>query len=720
MFKFSSAIILGLAVVSVATAQRQNPFAPPRASLHYALDRTCDLQNIDITMDVDYPNRLITGKTINTLSPLRNGISEIKLMAGKSLTITSVTVDGKDAKYRRGENTDLFIVVPTTTKGKAIKITITYNAKNSKARPFGGGGGGFHWIEPRPGVADREGFWTQGEAETNCEWAPTWDYPNDLATSETHCTVQSDWQMVGNGTLTGTSLSADKKKKTFNWKMTQPHATYLLTMVGGPFDIKRDNWEGVDLWYVVPKGEGYMIDDSFGKTKDMLTFFSKKLGVKYPWPKYAQNAMYDFGGGMENVSATTLGEPSLTEKRDGYFRMDSLNSHELAHQWFGDLVTCKDWSDTWLNESFATVMQYLYFEHSRGSVAYDWEVEDGMRAYFGESRQYKRPISSKMYINGDAMFDSHTYPKGGTVLHSLRRMLGDDSFFAGLNRYLTTWRHTPVESAQLRRAFTEECGINVEPFWAQWIEKPGHPVLDYSWIYENGSVKLKIKQTQDTSDGTPVYDIMAKADLIDNAGKHTIVPIHLSKVEETFDIPSNLKPGAVIFDPTHDFLREIPKLNWADDELRYILQYGKNAVDRNEAMLRLMKLGGAANVRMVVEAVAADKGESVTFRNINTLVNLADANLRPFWTLMLDHASFERRAVAVSALAKLPADAGTTAKLRSLINDQAPIAVVVNSINALAAWDKAGNADVFKKAQGIKDRRSRIKSAANRALGVAE
>ncbi len=722
MLKFASSLVLGLALLSISPAQRQggNPFAPPRAFLHYALDRTCDLQHIDITMDIDYPTRTIVGTTVNTLSPLRSGLTEIKLMAGKSLTIKSVEVDGKSAKYRRGENTDLFISVPTTTKGKAFKVTISYSAVNSKARPFGGGGGGFHWIEPSDRIENHVGFWTQGEAETNCEWAPTWDYPNDLTTSEEHCTVQSDWTMIGNGVLTGTKLSADGKRKTFNWKMNQPHATYLLTMVGGPFDIKKDKWEGVDLWYVVPKGEGYMIDDSFGHTKDMLSFYSKILGVKYPWPKYAQNAMFDFGGGMENVSATTLGEPSLTEKRDGYFRMDSLNSHELGHQWFGDYVTCKDWSDTWLNESFATYMQIMYFEHSRGEVAYDWEIDDAMREYFNEARRYKRPISSKMYINGDAMFDSHTYPKGGTVLHSLRRMLGDEAFFSGLHRYLTTWAHTPVESAQLRRAFTEESGINTEPFWAQWFEKPGHPVLDYTWRYEDGKVVLNVKQTQDTSDGTPVYNLPTKLDLIDANGKHTIASFDITKVDETFSLAMDSKPAAVVLDPYHDYLREIPTLHWSDSELPFILKYGLNAPDRYEAMTRMLKLGGSENIAKVVEAVEGDKGESLVFRNVNTLANLKLPELRGFWTKQLDHPNFERRAVAVRALGQLPQDSATTAKLRSLINDQAPISVVVASINALANWDKTANADVFKAAQKIKDRRGRIKRAADEALGQSE
>ncbi len=719
MIKTSSAIVLSLAMVASANAQggrqRQNPFAPPLASIHYALDRTCDLQNVDINIDIDYPNRMFAGTVVNTLSPLRSGLHEVMLMAGVPLVITSVKVDGVEAKYRR-DGRLMFITVPSTTRGKAMKIAIDYNAKNTTARPFGGGGGGFHWIEATANNPTHAGFWTQGEAETNCEWCPTWDYPNDMTTSETHCTVQSDWDMIGNGALIDTKLSADKKKKTFHWKMTQPHATYLLTLVGGPLDIKKDTWEGVDLWYVTPRGEGYMIDNSFGHTKDMLSFYSKVFGVKYPWPKYAQNAMYDFGGGMENVSATTLGEGSLSEARDGYFRMDSLNSHELGHQWFGDFVTCKDWSDTWLNESFATILQILYFEHSRGKDAYAWEIDDAMRSYFNEARQYKRPISSKMYTNGDAMFDSHTYPKGGSVLHTLRKMLGDEAFFGGLNYYLTKWAHTPVESAQLRRAFTEYSGINVEPFWAQWFDKPGHPVIDYTWSYDAGKVNLTVKQTQDTSDGTPVYDVMTSVDMIGANGQHTMMPIHMTKTEEIFSFPASNKPGAVVFDPEHVFLREIPKLNWSAEELPYILRFGKNAPDRQEAMRQLMQKPSDETVKMVADVIAADNTQFLTFRNINALVNLAKAEMRSYWMKMLEHPSFDRRANAVTALAKLPADPATTAMFKSLVNDKAPIQVVVGCIGALANWDKEGNHALFVKAQEIKDRRGRIKAAADRAL----
>lgn len=687
--------------------------------MHYAPDRTCDLQHLEVFVDVDYAKRTIKGTAINTLSPLRNGVSEVLLHAGTGLNVSSVKVNGATAAFRRNGR-QLFVSVPKVPKGGKLVISIAYSSINSQGRGFGQGGGGWHWIQPgNTGIKTRVGFWTQGESEYNSEWVPTWDYPNDLATSTTHTTVQADWDVIGNGVLSQTKLSADKKRKTVTWHMALPHATYLLAIYGGPFDIKKAKWEDRELWYVVPKGEGYLIDNSFGDTPDMLTFFSQRVGFKYPWPKYAQCAMYDFGGGMENVTATNLGEGALSEARDGFRRMASLNSHELGHQWFGDTVTCKDWGDTWLNESFATFMETIYMEHSRGRDAYLWEVEDNTQGYLQESRRYKRPVSTKMYPNGDAMFDSHSYPKGGTILHTLRKYLGDENFFAGLSAYLNKWKHTPVESAQLRRSMTEATGINCEPFWAQWIEKPGHPVLDYTWTHDAGKLKLTVKQTQDTADGTPIYDIATKIGYVAPGGTAMqFAPVRLSKAEETFELPMAAKPLCVVLDPEHDFLREIPNLHWADSELPSILQFARNPSDRSEAMRRMLQNPTDENVRLIVAELAKDLNpRQPVFRQLFGLSSLDKPELRSFWMQQLNHPNMDRQAQAAAALSRLPSDPGTVARFRALINDKTAIQVVTTCINALAKWDAKANADVFKKAQNIKDRRGRIKRAAESALG---
>lgn len=704
-----------IAAVSIGIAQR-NPFSPPQAKVQYAPDRTCDLLHVTVDIDIDYPNRTLTGKSVNTLSPLRNGLSEIMLFAGTSLELSSVKVNGTVAQYRR-DGKRLFITTGPLTKGKQITVEIAYSAKNSRGGGFGSGGGGFHWIAPRDGEPDRVGFWTQGETDYNCEWAPTWDYPNDLATSETRTTVQADWDVIGNGVLVSAKESADKKRKTYHWKMDQPHATYLLAIYGGPLDIKTDKWEGIDLIYAVPRGSGYLIDNSFGDTKDMLSFFSKTLGVKYPWPKYAQAAMYNFGGGMENVSATIIGEGNLSEARDGFRRTASLNAHELAHQWFGDLVTCAHWGDIWLNESFATYLDAAYMEHSRGSAAYQWDIDDNSRSYFAEARRYKRPLSTRLYAGLDDVFDSHAYPKGSVILHTLRRQLGDETFYAGLNHYLTKWRHSPVESAQLRRAFVDSTGINVEPFWAQWIDAPGHPVINYSWTYEAGKLRVNVKQTQDTSAGTPIYQIPTKIGYSDG-GAFKSLPVTLSKADETFEFPLPAKPKAVLLDPDHDFLREIPTYNWSAEELPVILQHSTNAPYRQQAMTMLLRDPSDANIKLVTDLVAKDRSlEQPVFRQLTPLINLNKPELRGFWMGQLNHPNMDRQAQAVSALSRLPKDEATIARFKTLVKDQAPIQVVVGAINALATWDKAGSEAVFRKAQGIKDRRSRIKRAADQALG---
>jgi aminopeptidase N len=502
--------------------------------------------------------------------------------------------------------------------------------------------------------------------------------------------------------------------------MDLPHATYLLSLCGGPFDIKKDNWEGVDIWYVVPRGQGKYIDYSFGHTKDMLSFYSKILGVKYPWPKYAQNAMYDFSGGMENVSATTLGQTALTDSKEGYYLMDSVNSHELGHQWFGDFVTCKDWGDIFLNESFATYMQDMYFDHSRGKNGYDWEIADNISSYLREAGRYKRPLSTKMYPNADAMFDSHTYPKGGTILHTLRRWMGDEGIFKGLHSYLAMWQHTPVESAQLRRAMTEASGKNCEPFWAQWIDKPGHPVLDYTWtMADDGNAKLTVKQVQDTSDGTPVYsDVTTKVGWI-SQGRYQSMPVTLDSVEQTFVIPVNgVKPDAVIFDPDHDFLREIPALHWEQSELLPIMEFAPCAPDRYEALRQLCKVDGISDDLLLKAAsiVERDNSQFPAFRTLFPLSILERPALRPFFIGQLKSVDTLRQADAASALGRLPEDKTATEALRALVNDKSPSQAVINAINALARWNKAANQDVIKKAQTLTSKNDRIRRAADRLL----
>src|SRR5262249_39909950 len=250
---------------------------------------------------------------------------------------------------------------------------------------------------------------------------------------------------------------------------------------------------------------------------------------------------------------------------------------------------CKDWGHLWLNEGFASFFSQLYGEHARGKNFYEHGIEEGMRGYFSESRRYKRPLATNLYASTGVIFDAHTYAKGGLVLHTLRRTLGDEVFFRGIKHYLSKFRNTPIDSHDLCDAMTEAAGINLEPFFEQWVYRPGHPVLDYIWAWDEGrkQVVLSVKQAQDTTDGTPIYDLTATVGLL-SSGKLTRHKARINKVEQEIRIDTSGKPDTVLLDPDHDFLREIPALHWTAEELPMILKHAPNAADRTKAMDKML------------------------------------------------------------------------------------------------------------------------------------
>lgn len=699
--------ILLFALSTLVSAQQANPFAT--APIQYAPDRDYDLKHVKVVLDVDYRAQRYAGTSTNTLAPLRDGVRLITIHAGTTLTITGVTVGGVKVTYSRsGEDLKVPISAP---KGKDVDVTVSYHTQEVKP-----GGlmsfGGWHWIKATELDPNRIGFWTQGETQTNRSWAPTWDYPNDLATSETLTTVPKDWTVVGNGVLVSEKVVG--AKRTFHWKMAQPHATYLLSLVGGPFEVKKDMWQDVPLWYVAPKGRGNLIDDSFGDTKDMLTFFSQRFGVKYPWPKYAQNAVWEFGGGMENVSSTTLGAEALTDRRQGFRNMSGLNSHELGHQWFGDLVNCKDWGHIWLNESFATFAQMLYFEHSQGLSQYQREVYQATQGYLGEASRYKRPIATNRYPGPDSMFDSHAYPKGGVVLHTLRRRLGDAAFFAGIKHYLTTHRHTAVETSQFCRAMTESSGINCEPFFEQWVYKPGHPVLDWSWKQAGSAVEITVKQVQDTSDGTPIYDLDLEVGVIEN-GRLNRYWHHLKDKDATFLIAGHT-PQAVLLDPDQRFLREL-KHTISPSELSAIAEFAPNAVDRAMALDRVFAEKPAGYVQLAIRLLSNDMGAHPVFPSPVAITSVKDEALRPFYRAQLAHPNVNRRALAVTGLGTLGLASSDESLIVRLIEPEQAFRVVANAISVL---DPKKHTELILKAAAFECFDGSVQSAALGALAKTE
>ena len=548
------------------------------ATLHTVRVREYHVRHLKLFFNVNAADHSAKGIVTHYLTPLRSPLPVINMDARANLRIDQCRVDGKDAQFQHQQ--DVLTIIPPAgmAMGKEYAVEIRYTMPQTPTRGGANGAGGFRWIDPDPDRPDRRpGFWTQGETNTNSSWVPCYDYPNDKCTSETHTTVPAAWTVIGNGSEGPVTEDKAAHTRTYHWTMKQPHSTYLLSLAGGEMDVQKDEWRGVPLYYAVPKGKGNLIPGSYGNTPDMLSWFSDNLGVKYAWPKYAQVAVFDFPGGMENVSATTMGV-FLTDKRAGNYPSSSLNSHELAHQWFGDLVTCKDWGDIWLNESFATFFEMFYTEHLDGAAAYEREVENNTQGYLRSAARAKRALSTNMYSDPDAMFESgHTYAKGGVILHMLRRELGDKLFFKGLGAYLEKFRYQPVETADLEGALSAYTKRDLKPFFDQWVRKPGHPVLDMTWTYDDDKkeVVATVKQMQNQGDGTPLYSTPLTLGLLPDPGtgpagqKKDITQRHkvaLLQDTQVFRIAAPTRPAVVLLDPDHDMLKEVRDNHWTMEQ----------------------------------------------------------------------------------------------------------------------------------------------------------
>ena len=437
-----------------------------RADEPYARSRDYDLRNVKTHLWFDTDQRKVRGEVTHSLSMFRDDLTQIKFDS-VALNIQAVTLDGKDAKFSVTENNLIVQLARPSKRAETHEVFIRYDGQPKK---------GLYFVLPDKNYPNRpKEVWSQGEAEDTRYYIPIYDYPNDRTTSEMLVTVPANWITISNGDLLGTKTEADGMK-TWDWKQSQPLSTYLISVVAGEFVEKKDSWNGMPVRYVVPRGDESKIDSTFSRTKDMITLFSEKLDVKYPWAQYAQSSVNDFiEGGMENTSATTLTTRGLVhpqlaaEEREG---SDSLDSHELAHQWFGDLVTCRDWANIWLNEGFATYFEHYWAEQHYGADDAAYEYWRDQNNWFRQKRLYPVPIVQRNFTDS-IEYAGNVYTKGGWVLKMLRSKLGDQDFFRGLHYYLETNKNQNVVTADLEKAIDQATATNVDHFFHQWIWRAG-------------------------------------------------------------------------------------------------------------------------------------------------------------------------------------------------------------------------------------------------------
>lgn len=567
--------------------------------VNYVRSRSIDVKNVSIDLRFDWDKEQAFGTTTVTLAPFKD-LDKFYLDAA-AMTINSVALaSGTALKFNydaKKEDDNLEIILDRTYKrGEDIAVKVDYRTnyvnKADAETAIGGFGRGLRFIKPTPDNPNKpRQIWSQGETEFNRYWFPSYDSPNDFRTSELRATVEKPFTVVSNGKLLEVKENADNTR-TFYWKMDTPYTNYLTSIVVGEYAEVKQDYEGIPIINYGYVNETKEVAATVKNLPDMLKFFSEKTGVKYPYPKYAQTFVENFGGGMENISATTMIEEMIHDERELLDEdSDSLQAHELAHQWFGDYVTMRDWGQIWLNESFATYFDALYHEYKKGHEDFLYNnVRGNQQGYFSAWNQgNRRPIVTKYYPNKDAMFDQYAYPRGAAVLHMLRKHLGEENWWRSINHYLKSNANQPVSTEDFRIAIEETTGESMDWFFDQWLYKMGHPVFEVTQNYDDAKkqLTLTVKQTQkiDPNNEFPQVDFFqtwVDVEIDNKIEKVWIKP----QAENVFTFAVATKPLLVSFDNEGTLIKEL-KFNKSTDELIYQFQNDKDVLGRHWAMEEL-------------------------------------------------------------------------------------------------------------------------------------
>ncbi len=537
-------------------------FAPP--VYNASAKRESDLLHTKLDLRFDWHKEQVLGKATLTLKPYFYPTDKVVLDA-KGFQFHKINFEGKNEqlKYDYDSSKVTIHLGRTFTRHEEYKLFIDYTAT-----PAASGGSaaitsdkGLFFINPRGEDGDKpQQIWTQGETENNSRWFPTIDKPNERATNEVILTVEDRFKTLSNGLIVSSKKNADGTR-TDHWKMDMPHAPYLVMVAVGEYAVVKDTWNGKAVdYYVEPKFEKYA-RSIFPHTPEMLEFFSDVLGVDYPWQKYSQVVVRDYvSGAMENTTAVIFGEfmqgtdRELIDNRQN----ESIVAHEMFHHWFGDYVTCESWSNLTLNEGFANYSEYLWLEQKHGKDEADFHRLQEMNGYMQSAAQGIHPLIHYSYESKEDMFDAHSYNKGGLVLHMLRNYVGDDAFFSALQYYLKKNAFTDVEADELRLAFEDVTGEDLNWFFNQWFFDKGQPTLEVEYDYddETKEVIVTVTQSQDTKEMPAVFVLPVAIDVY-AGGKKTRQNVRVDQRSQTFRFPSEQDPDLIVFDGDGVLLADI-------------------------------------------------------------------------------------------------------------------------------------------------------------------
>ncbi len=517
----------------------------------YAPPRDVDITRVTIDVTPDFEERTIQAITTIRFAPISRLLTELKLDA-IDLNVVSVVSDAKIAGYTATDKDITITFHPPLLPGEEHSVTILYDAEPRQ---------GLYFRTPEMGYPETDAhLFTQGESHDAPHWFPNFDYPNERFSSEVICRVPPEMTVVSNGRLVSERIEPETGLKTVHWLQEKPHVNYLIALVAGYFEKLESRHGDLPLGFYTPPSQFAEAANSFEGTADMIAFYEQEIGIPYPWDKYDQVAVEDFvAGGMENTTLTILTDGTLfTDASENIRTSQDLIAHELVHQWFGDYVTCKDWSHLWLNEGFATYYEALYDGHKNGRDALLYGLYNSARRIVRDDADAE-PIVTRRYKHADDQFDYRCYAKAGWVLHMLRSELGEALYRRIIRTYIERHALGVVVTEDLRSVIEELSGRSFDRFFDQWLYHSGCPELkvSYEWLEQDKLAKISVEQTHKPGEnGTAVFHLPATVRFRLH-GQATDRDMEIDSTRQDFYFALAAEPNVVCFDPDLTLLAKV-------------------------------------------------------------------------------------------------------------------------------------------------------------------
>ncbi len=574
-----------------------------RNTRNYAPDRLVNHRHMRVEIDIpDMNTRSFSAVQTLDIAALATPVGAIRLNA-EQLRIKDVELGGDGAGGRRithfHDGSVLTVTFdPALEAGEEARLVTSYEVVEPVE--------GLFWTPESPAWPGRAAqIHSQGQPETNRYWFPCHDFPNERLTTEFVVTVPEGYSVISNGRLAQTPAKSGGRT-TFHWVQDKPHVNYLVTLVVGKFDVTDVAPAGfpISLPVHVPPGKGGLVRGTYGRTAEMVKLFEERFDEPYPWDRYAQVVVWTFGsGGMENTSATTMYDTAIfDEKAFGDSDLDGLISHELAHQWTGDLITCNTWEHIWLNEGWATYGTALWYEHRDGyENGYLRQTHNNMRTIARADHlspgtdEFRPGMASDVYEHPWEVFrrKSDPYEKGASILHMLRAKLGEEVFFKGVAAYIDRYKFKTAETDDFRRVLEEVSGVSLEQFFDQWCYRAGTPKVKVTgrWDEANKVLTVTVEQLQRIDADNPafVFDLPIEVPMGEKFEPHRFtIPVTERRHTHTLTLDDSMfsRPGYLRVDPDLHVLMDL-ELDMPEEWLRRAAQDHASVVTRLDAVAAL-------------------------------------------------------------------------------------------------------------------------------------